>query len=65
MFLVYTVKLLSLTHLELRVLLANHVKATLTTNDFAILAALFDGCLDFHNTVIYLYLKDILPLVKS
>ena len=52
MFLVYTVKLLSLTHLELRVLLADHVKTALTTNDLAILAALLDGCFDFHNNEI-------------
>ena len=49
MFLVYTVKLLSLTHLELRILLADHVEVAFAPYYLAILAALLDGCFDFHN----------------
>ena len=39
---------LSLTHLELGVLLANDIQAAFASDDLAILAALLDGCLDFH-----------------
>ena len=52
-------------HLELGVLLADDVKAAFAPDNLAILATLFDGCLDFHIVYFYLYLKDILPLVKS
>jgi hypothetical protein len=37
-----------LTHLELGVLLADHVQTAFASDDLAILAALLDGCLDFH-----------------
>ena len=42
----YTI--LTLAHLELRVLLADDIKASFTLDDLAILAALFDGSFDFH-----------------
>ena len=35
-------------HLELGVLLADDVQAAFASDDLAILAALLDGCLDFH-----------------
>ena len=38
----------TLAQLELRVLLADNIKAAFTLNYLAILAALFDGSLDFH-----------------
>ena len=57
---------LSLTHLELGVLLADHVQAAFAPDDLAVFAALLDGCLDFHSLIFYyLYLKEILPFVKS
>jgi hypothetical protein len=37
-----------LAHLELGVLLADHIELALAADNLAILAALFDGCLDFH-----------------
>ena len=39
---------LSLAHLELRVFLANDVHAPFAAYDFAVFAAFFDGCSDFH-----------------
>ena len=39
---------LSLTHLELGVLLADDVQAAFTPYDLAVFTALLDGCLDFH-----------------
>ena len=59
-------ELLSLAHLELGVLLADDIKTTFASDDLAIITALLDGCFDFHIACYYyLYLKDILPLVKS
>ena len=59
-------KLLSLAHLELGVLLADDIETAFASDDLAIIAALLDGCFDFHIACyFYLYLKDILPLVKS
>ena len=40
--------ILSLAHFELGVLLADHIELALAADNLAILAALFDGCLDFH-----------------
>ena len=59
--------LLSLAHLELGVLLADHVQTAFAPDDLAVFAALLDGGLDFHGSLIffYLYLKEILPFVKS
>jgi len=58
--------LLSLTHFELRVLLADNVETAFASYDLAIFTALFDGCLDFHIMIFfYLYLKEMRPLVKS
>jgi hypothetical protein len=37
-----------LAHLELGVLLADYVEAAFAPDNLAILAALLDGCLDFH-----------------
>ena len=36
-------------HLELRVLLADDIETAFASDDLAILAALLDGCFDFHN----------------
>jgi hypothetical protein len=44
----FVLKLLSLTHLEFRSLLADYVEMSFATDDLAIIATLFDGCLDFH-----------------
>ena len=41
-------KKLSLAHLKLRILLADHIKTTFTLYDLAVLAALLDGCFNFH-----------------
>ena len=57
---------LTLAHLELGVLLADNVQAALTPDNLAVFAAFLDGGFDFHRYLIfYLYLKEILPLVKS
>ena len=59
---------LALTHLELGVLLVDKIQATLATNDLAIRSALFDRGSYFHSSMFvffYLYLNEILPLVKS
>lgn len=39
---------LSLTHFEFRVFLANDVHAAFAAYDFAVFAAFFDGCSNFH-----------------
>ena len=57
--------MLSLTHLEFGILLADHVETAFALYDLAVLTALLDGCLYFHYRNFYLYLKDILPFVKS
>ena len=50
--------LLSLTHLELGVLLANHIQATLAPDDLAVFTALLDGCLDFHSLYLFLFVSE-------
>lgn len=45
---------LTLTHLELRVLLADDIKTTFASDDLAIIAALLDGCFDFHIVNIFI-----------
>lgn len=39
---------LSLTHFEFRVFLANDVHTAFAAHDFAVFAAFFDGCSNFH-----------------
>jgi hypothetical protein len=46
--------MLSLAHLELRVLLADDVEMAFTPDDLAIGTALLDGCLDFHIVNIFI-----------
>jgi hypothetical protein len=49
---------LSLTHLELGVLLADHVQAAFAPDDLAVFAALLDGCLDFHSLICFLFVSE-------
>ena len=46
--------LLSLAHLELRVLLADDIKTAFASDDLAIITALLDGCFDFHIVNIFI-----------
>ena len=54
----YTFGLLSLAHFELGVLLADNVEAAFTPDDLAVFAALFDGCLDFHLRIFFLFVSE-------
>ena len=65
LYLICLTLILSLAPLELGVRLADDIEAAFAPDNLAIFAALLDGCLDFHIVGFYLYLKDILPLVKS
>lgn len=57
---------LTLTSLELRVLLVDHIEATLTTYDLAVGSALLQGCSCLHIWgVYYLYRNTILPFDRS
>ena len=68
---------LSLALLEAGILFVDHIQLAFTTNDLAICTSLLDGCSYFHKISFwvetrlsalfrtYLYLKMILPLVKS
>ena len=46
--------LLSLAHLELRVLLADDINTAFASDDLAIITALLDGCFDFHIVNIFI-----------
>ena len=62
---------LSLSLLEAGILFVDHIQLAFSAHDLAINTAFFNGCSNFHTFFIsscykyYLYLKMILPLVKS
>ena len=51
-------QLLTLAHLELGVLLADHVQTAFAPDDLAVFAALLDGGLDFHSLYLFLFVSE-------
>ena len=48
--------MLSLTHFEFRILLANYINATFALYNLAIFAALFYGCFYSHCIVVFFFI---------